>query len=97
MIIRWLFEYVPYEERKKITQRRRGAEAAQRKTERKGGKHSNAEGTEGAERDEYFPADGSVDFASSKNSPRYNPLRGTHEIHRRQTEKGPTQDLGLAR
>jgi hypothetical protein len=93
----WLFENVPYEEREKITQRRRGRRGAQGKAGRKGEEESNAEGTESTERDEYFPADGSVDFTSSKNSPRYNPLRGNYEIHRRQTKKGSTQDLRLTR
>ena len=39
----------------------------------------------------------SGDFAPSKNSPRYNPLRGIYEIHRRQTQKGPTQDFSVTR
>jgi hypothetical protein len=39
----------------------------------------------------------SGDFAPSKNSSRYNPLRGIYEIHRRQTQKGPTQDFSVTR
>jgi len=36
-------------------------------------------------------------FHMLEHLPRYNPLRGIYEIHRRQTQKGPTQAARLAR